>query len=230
MLIVGLLFGSFICFGLPVLGVALLMRRKKGTGKAFLLGVSAFVVSQPLLRLPILQVVLPQYAWFGVLQLSPWRYGLFLGVTAGVFEETARWIAICAFLKGKTDIEHGLAFGLGHGGAEAMLLAGIQFLSLLVMQLTGRGGFVSASAGMVFIGGLERLFAILFHMGASLLVMGGVRKKKVRYLFAAILLHTLPDAAIVILPAVFGTGVVGLEMYVALAAGVTLLAGIRSIK
>ncbi|MBD5497115.1 MAG: YhfC family intramembrane metalloprotease [Lachnospiraceae bacterium] len=76
MLAAGLLFGSFICFVLPIGGAVMLMRRKKGTGKAFLFGMLAFIVSQPLLRLPLLQLVLPQYAWFAVLQMNPWRYGL----------------------------------------------------------------------------------------------------------------------------------------------------------
>ncbi|MDE6063803.1 MAG: YhfC family intramembrane metalloprotease, partial [Lachnospiraceae bacterium] len=105
MLAAGLLFGSFICFVLPIGGAVVLMRRKKGAGKTFLFGMLAFIVSQLLLRLPLLQLVLPQYAWFAVLQLDPWRYGLFLGLTAGLFEETARWIAIRFFLKEKTNIE-----------------------------------------------------------------------------------------------------------------------------
>ena len=57
--------------------------------------------------------------------------------------------------------------------------------------------------------------------------MHGVREKKiVRFLAAAILLHTLLDAAIVILPAVFGTGTLGLELYAAAAGALTLAAGL----
>lgn len=226
MLAAGLLFGSFICFGLPIGGAVMLMRRKKGAGKAFLFGMLAFIVSQPLLRLPLLQLVLPQYAWFAVLQLNPWLYGLFLGLTAGLFEETARWIAIRFFLKEKTNIEHGLSFGLGHGGVEAMLFVGLQFVYMLFLLIMGKGALLPVGAGTVFVSSLERLSAILFHIGASLLVMHGVRRKKVRYLAAAILLHTLLDAPIVILQAVFGVGVAGIEAYVALLAIFTLLAGI----
>ncbi len=227
MLAAGLLFGSFICFVLPIGGAVMLMRRKKGAGKAFLFGMLAFIVSQPLLRLPLLQIVLPQYAWFAVLQLNPWRYGLFLGLTAGLFEETARWIAIRFFLKEKTDIEHGMSFGLGHGGVEAMLLVGLQFVNMLFLLISGRGALLPVSAEMVLISSLERLSAILFHIGASLLVMHGVRRKKARYLAAAILLHTLLDAPIVILQAVFGVGIAGIEAYASLLAVFTLLVGIR---
>ncbi|MDE6129829.1 MAG: YhfC family intramembrane metalloprotease, partial [Lachnospiraceae bacterium] len=227
MLAAGLLFGSFICFGFPIGGAILLARRRRGAGKAFFMGVLAFIVSQPLLRLPLLQLVLPQYAWFAALPLSPWRYGLFLGVTAGLFEETARWTAIRFCLKDKTNIEHGLAFGLGHGGAEAILFAGIRFVSMLFLLLTGKGALLSVSAKTVCISSLERLSAIMFHIGASLLVMHGVRRKKARYLAAAILLHTLLDAPIVILPIVFGAGIAEMETYAALTAACTLLIGIR---
>ena len=227
MLAAGLLFGSFICFVLPIVGAVMLMRRKKGTGKAFLFGMLAFIVSQPLLRLPLLQIVLPQYAWFAVLQMDPWRYSLFLGLTAGLFEETARWTAIRFFLKEKTDIEHGLSFGLGHGGAEAMLLVGLRFVNMLFLLITGRGALLPVGAEMVFVSSLERLSAILFHTGASLLVMHGVRRKKARYLAIAILLHTLLDGPIVILQAVFGVGIAGIEAYASLLAVITLLVGIR---
>lgn len=230
MLTAGLVFGILICFVLPIGGTVMLAHRKKGVGKAFLFGMLAFIVSQLLLRLPLLQYVLPQYAWFAVLQLNPWRYGVFLGLTAGLFEETARWLAVRLFLKEKTDMEHGLSFGLGHGGVEAMLFAGIQFVSMLFLLITGRGGLLPVSAGTVFISGLERLSAITFHAGASLLVMHGVRRKKAGYLAAAILLHTLLDAAVVILPVIFGAGIAILELYIALAAVCTLLLGILCYK
>lgn len=230
MLAAGLLFGILICFALPIGGAVILMHRKKGAGKAFLFGMLAFIVSQLLLRLPLLQLVLPQYAWFAVLQLSPWRYGMFLGLTAGLFEETARWLAIRFFLKEKTDIEHGLSFGLGHGGVEAILLAGIQLVSILFLMLSGRGALLPVSAEIIFISSLERLSAMTFHVGASLLVMHGVRRKKARYLAAAILLHTLLDAAVVILPAMFGTGIAILELYIALTVVCTLLPGILCYK
>lgn len=226
----GLLFGIGICFGVPIGGAVILLRRKKGTGRAFLLGALAFTVSQLLLRIPLLQFVLPQYAWFTVLQLNPWMWGIFLGLTAGLFEETARWAAIGFFLKGKQEWEHGAAFGLGHGGIEAMVLVGIPLLFAALQMFAGKGALLFGGAGSLFIGGLERLFAIAFHTGASLIVMCGIRKRKVLFLLAAILLHTLLDAAVVVLPAVFGTGIVGVETFAAVMAALTLLIGSRCDK
>lgn len=227
MLIAGLLFGCLVCYGVPVGGMLILLGRKKGIGKAFLLGMLAFAVSQLGIRIPVLQLLLPRYAWFHVLQLYPWAYGLFLGLTAGLFEEGARWIAIRFFLKDRTDLEHGLAFGLGHGGVEAMILVGLNLIAGLALILAGQGALFPATAKTVLISGLERLYAMAFHVGASLLVMRGVRKKRTAgYLAAAVVLHTVMDAAIVILPAAFGAGIAEIEIYGAAVGLLTLTAGV----
>lgn len=227
MLVLSLAFGIAICYLAPIMRLILLMRRRKGTGKAFLMGALAFIVGQLLIRIPILQLVLSQFVWFAVLPLHPWGYGLFLGLTAGLFEESARWIAISCFLKEKRCMEHGLAFGLGHGVVEAMLLTGSNLIAGIVMVLAGQGALFPADAWNVFLAGAERIFAFFFHVGASLLVMYGVREgKAVRYWTAAVALHTVVDAAAVILPAVFGIGAIGIELWAAAVGGTTLVLGI----
>ena len=84
MLLASLGIGIAICYGLPAAGLILLARKRKTAGKAFAWGAAAFVVSQLLIRIPLLQLVLPNFSWFAVMQLYPWRYGLFLGLTAGL--------------------------------------------------------------------------------------------------------------------------------------------------
>lgn len=228
MLVFGLLFGIILFYVVPVVGAIILMRRKKGAGRAFFFGLLAFSVSQLLIRVPILTLVLPRFAWFGVLQLSPWAYGSFLGLTAGLFEEVARWIAIRFFLKERTDFEHGLAFGLGHGGIENMALVGPNYIATLIAVLAGQGALLGDIGGAsVFISVGERLYAMAFHVGASLLVMYGIREgKALVYLLAAVMLHTVMDAAVVILPNVFGAGVLEVEIWGAAVGILTLVLGI----
>lgn len=227
MLVLSLAVGIGICFCVPIAGMVLLRRRGKGIGKAFAIGAAAFVVSQLLIRVPILQFVLPNFTWYIVLQMNPWAYGLFLGLTAGLAEETARWIAMAVFLKGQRSLEQGLAFGLGHGGIEAMLLIGPNMIAGLGMVLTGQGAQFPADAGSVLVAGAERIFAFVFHVGASLLVMRGVGERKAfRYWALALALHTVLDAAVVILPGVFGVGGLWIELYAAVLAGLTLCLGL----
>lgn len=227
MLLASLVVGIAICYGLPITGLILLIRKRKGAGKAFVWGIAAFVVSQLLIRVPVLQFVLPNFGWFAVMQLYPWRYGLFLGLTAGLAEETARWIAVKYFLKEEHSMEHGLAFGLGHGGIEAMLLVGLNMIAGAVMVLTGQAAQFPADGASVLIAGVERLSAMAFHVGASLLVMYGVRTgRAVRCWALAVALHGIMDAAVVILPAVFGVGTLGIELWAAVLGSLTLALGL----
>ena len=227
MLAFSLAVGIGICFCVPIGGMVLLRRGRKGIGKAFAIGAAAFVVSQLLIRTPILQFVLPNFTWYLVLPMNPWGYGLFLGLTAGLAEETARWIAMAAFLKGQRSMEHGLAFGLGHGGIEAMLLIGPNMVAGMGMVLMGQSEMFPADAGSVLIAGAERVFAFAFHVGASLLVMYGVSERRAfRYWALALALHTVLDAAVVILPGVFGVEGLWIELYAAMLGGLTLCLGI----
>ena len=227
MLVFSLAVGIGICYGIPMAGMLLLRRRGKGIGKAFAIGAAAFVVSQLLIRVPILQFVLPNFTWFIVLQMDPWAYGLFLGLTAGLAEETARWIAMAVFLKGQCSLEQGLAFGLGHGGIEAMLLIGPNMMAGMGMVLMGQSAMFPADAGSVLVSGAERIFAFVFHVGASLLVMHGVGKRRAfPYWALALALHAVLDAAVVILPGVFGVGGLWIELYAAVLGGLTLCLGL----
>lgn len=227
MLVFSLVVGIGVCYGIPLVGRVLLRRGRKGIGRAFAIGAAAFVISQLLIRTPILQFVLPNFTWYLVLPMDSWGYGLFLGLTAGLAEETARWIAMAVFLKGQHSLEQGLAFGLGHGGIEAMLLIGPNMIAGLGMVLTGQGAQFPADAGSVLVAGAERIFAFAFHVGASLLVMYGVGKRRAfRYWALALALHTVMDAAVVILPGVFGVGGLWIELYAAALGGLTLCLGI----
>ena len=228
MLMLCLIISIGICFGIPILGTVILKKHGYAVGIPFLAGVLAFTISQICIRIPILGL-LGQTGWYTVLQYQPVAYGLFLGVTAGLMEEGARWVFMRLFLKReeKQQIVHGIAFGLGHGGIEAMLLVGANLLYVLIMEMAGSGELAGVTSGAVLLAGVERIFAIMFHVGASLIVLWGIRSRKTgRYLFLAVLLHSLMDAAIVILPRVFGVGNIGVELWAAVFGGVTLAVGI----
>lgn len=227
MLIFSLIASIFICFGIPIIGIIILKKKKYAVFIPFLAGALAFFISQICIRIPVLGL-LQQTAWYNLLQYQPVAYALFLGVTAGIMEEGARWIFMKLFLRReeKQEIVHGVAFGLGHGGIEAVLLVGINLLYVLFIEISG-GGDLGVTSAAVLLGGVERIFAIAFHVGASLIVLYGIRRHKAgRYLLLAVLLHTLMDAATVILQRVFSVGAMGIEIFVAIFAGITLAIGI----
>lgn len=222
-----LMAGVLAAFGIPFAGLAALQRKYGRTGLVFLTGMAAFFISQFTVRIPILREVLPHYSWYLVMQTFPWANGFFLGATAALVEEGARWIAMKFILRDKRRLADGLAFGLGHGGIEAILLIGVNYILYLYTILSGAGALLPFEPGMVWMAVAERLFAMCFHIGASLLVLYGLKTRRTAiYWGLAFLLHMVLDAGVVILPSVFGVGGLALEVYIGAVGAAVLAAGL----
>ncbi|PEW81486.1 YhfC family intramembrane metalloprotease [Bacillus cereus] len=182
----GLIFTTMISFGLPL--VALLYAFWKKRYIPYMLGVLAFVVSQILIRIPILNYVSgtsTNFQMFSVMQ--PVLFVLFLSLSAGIFEEIARFIAMRYFMK-QRDWQSGFLFGAGHGGIEAVLIVGVPVISLLLSQTFIQNG------DSYYFGGMERIVAMVLHIGLSIIVLQAVVQKKFRYVVYAILIHGTANA------------------------------------
>lgn len=179
-----------VCIGIPLAGAVIFRRRKDGTLTTFLVGAAGFLISQPLLRMPLLSWLGKNSEWY---MLLPYEnvvgYFLFQGLTAGIFEECSRWVGLGVVRRGRTRWIDGVAYGLGHGGCEAVWMFVTQVLPLAA---SGRAGFGVA------LGAWERFFTMLVHIGFTFLVLEGVKGKKLRYLFLAVLVHGLVDFSIIL--------------------------------
>ena len=163
---------------------------------------------------------LPEHAVSRFLSANPVLLALVAGLFPGVFEETGRLIAFKTVLRNRKNRETSISYGIGHGGFEVILILGmtyLQYIAYAVMINTGIfgtvvdqvasqapeqlgsveavvsliTGFSFADLGIAFV---ERIFAVLFHIGASILVFYACRDKKQFPLFPlAILLHTGMD-------------------------------------
>lgn len=172
-----------VCFILPIVGGLWFMRKKRNVWISFLVGMAAFVISQILIRLPLLQLMQSELSVQFYFMKHPIFMILCLAFTAGLFEECARWIG-CTCIKKKHDsLYDAIAFGFGHGGVEAMLLIAPTLLMNQVSMLN------------VFISMFERCVAIGIHVALTILVWHGVHEKKLWWLMLAILLHTGMDSA-----------------------------------
>lgn len=230
-IILALSISLIVCIALPVVPFIVMQTKKRRIGRAFLFGVLAFFISQIVLRIPLLQLI-GQTMWFQTLAMNPVPYGLFLGVTAGLFEEFARFLACGLLLKRNRRYVDAVAFGFGHGGIEAILLAGLPILNSLIMIVALNKGTLDSLVGpaqaetiakqlsaltplMSSLGGVERILAVSTHLGLSILVFAGfVKNKPWRYLLIAILLHAVVDASVVIVPAYVQMNALGLEAMV----------------
>lgn len=163
---------------------------------------------------------LPDHAVSRFLSANPILPALVSGLFPGVFEETGRLVAFKTILRKRKNRETSISYGIGHGGFEVILILGmtyIQYIAYAVMINTGiigiiinqvaslapeqlgsvesvvslLKGFSFADLGIAFV---ERIFAVLFHIGASILVFYACRNKKSFWLYPfAILLHTAVD-------------------------------------
>lgn len=232
-LVISVIIDILICFGIPLGYLIYLIVNRRENIKFYFGGVCAFVISQIILRIPILNYVLPNMNWYFVMETSyPIIYSLFLGITAGLFEETARFIGFKTILRGKRNVtwENGVAFGMGHGGIEAMLLVGVGMVNELIKIINSSAALESSITNIaVLMGGFERIFAISFHVGATLIVLYGIKVAMKRYLVLAILIHGIFDSAIGILP-VLGASFYLIELWCVLWGTALLIFTVKSKK
>ncbi len=145
------------------------------------------------------------------------------GITmAGVFEECGRHIVLKYIMKKNRTRENAVLYGIGHGGIEILaviLPAIITYLAVAVLfsqgdtenalrtlNITEETAAAAFDYGMMALNVIERLFAILFHVGLTVIVYYGIINAKKGCLPAAILLHMLMD----MFPAMYQRGLVPL--------------------
>jgi len=199
---------------LPIIAGFYFARKFKLSWKLFLAGGLTFVASQ-VLHVPLVLALTSTFQSWGVV-----AYALILGVLAGLFEETARYILFKFILKKNRTWNEGIYIGLGHGGTEAIIfgvLAAIAFVNMLAyryidlstvpsippeqLQLAKQQveAYWSTPLYLAILGVVERIFAICLHVALSVMVMYGLVSKKYIWFWLAVIWHTIVDAAAVYL-------------------------------
>ncbi len=190
-----LLISGLLEFFIPVLLGLFIWSRLKAKWLAFLVGAIlwfvAYVVRSPINTYGTLWIY-QNFKGAALIYLSV----AFPSLTAGIFEESARWLAFRFAVKDHR-LENGLMYGAGHGGIESMLLVGVSVLSSAIVGYFYPQTLTSAQLAqltttpewLVFIGLWERLCAMTFHIAMSILVLESFRQKQIWYLGVAIGAH-----------------------------------------
>jgi len=155
---------------------------------------------------------------------SPWLYVAYGALAAGVFEETGRLVGFTVLKRRFQGVRTGVAYGIGHGGIEAILLVGLTMVGNLVVSVVINLGqadgvpaaVVTALTGepswMFLVGGGERVIAIALQISLSILVWVAVTHPGRRWLFPlAILFHAIGDVPAAMMQAGFLTNVAVVE-------------------
>jgi uncharacterized membrane protein YhfC len=195
-----------------------LFRKLAVEWRLFGVGVVTFIASQ-VLHIPFNAWVLdPVIRRLGLELGVPVQLAviaLLFGLSAGVFEEIARYIVYRLSLKDEGDRSWGsaLMFGAGHGGIESIILGVLVaygFIQLFALKNANLETLIpvhqleiaraqidmywSAPWYAAILGAVERAAALCFHLSASVLVMQVFKRENILWLFLAILWHTLINA------------------------------------
>ncbi|WP_420644142.1 YhfC family intramembrane metalloprotease [Candidatus Leptofilum sp.] len=211
-----LLINFLLMIGMPILLGIWLSRRLKVGWSLFAIGAGAFVLAQ-VGHLPFNWLVLQQLAWVTPDNLL--LYATFLGLSAGSFEGVMRYITFRFWAKKARSWGTGMMVGAGHGGVEAIILGVLGLINFTILLGLREGYFADilasvpedqlylvdqqiealfgVSPAIAVFGALERFFAILLHLSASLLVMQAFVRKQLRWFGAGILWHALIDGVLV---------------------------------
>jgi uncharacterized membrane protein YhfC len=229
---------------LPIVLAFYLTRKFKLSWKLVLAGVLTFIASQ-VLHLPFVAGLTALFK-NGALPAIPETWTLLftatlLGLLAGIFEETARWILYKFILKDTKTWNAGVLVGMGHGGIEAVLV-GFAALASVAGMIAMRNAdlstmgiptdqielakqqvaqFWSMPVYMAFLGLVERVFAICLHLSLSVMVLYSVAYRKPIWFWLALLWHAIVDGLTVyLLPAL---GALGIEAIVGVCAVISLV-------
>jgi uncharacterized membrane protein YhfC len=210
-------FAAFVLLLGPLALGWLARRRLNVSWKYFWVGVAIFLVFQVFLRIPLVSIV--QTALAAQIQSSTaamlaWIAALSL--SAGLVEEFGRYIAFRWLMANDPKTwKVVVMYGLGHGGIEAMVLAGFSSLSSLVLvlfwpQISGMlpatqaapiamqiAPLLGASAWLPLASVWERMCAMTLHVALSLLVLQVFRRGQMRWLWLAIGAHTLANLVVI---------------------------------
>jgi Predicted membrane protein len=218
--IIAHLLNGLLMIAMPVgLAIYLTSRWKLG-GRIWWIGAATFILSQ-IGHIPFNWVAGKILNQTGMITWDPTFQlvfnAVFLGVSAGIFEEGARYLVMRWWAKDTRSWRKGVLFGAGHGGAEAIILGAITmyaFLQLATIRNTDLSRLfpanqlalvqrqVQAYWSMTWyssmLGALERFFTIPCQIAMAVMVMQVFIRKNIGWLFVAISYHALLDGMAVV--------------------------------
>jgi len=228
---------------LPIVLAFYFTRKFSLSWKLVLAGAVTFIASQ-VLHIPLLSGLTLLFK-NGVLSIpAAWTTifnAIVLGLLAGIFEETARWILYKFILKNTRTWSEGVLVGVGHGGVEAVIL-GVLALTTVISMIAMRNvdlsalgipanqielvkkqlaDFWSAPVYMAFVGLIERVSAVSLHLSLSVMVLYSVAHRKPTWFWIALLWHAFVDALTVYLMPIIGA--LGIEGAVGICAIISLV-------
>lgn len=236
------LLNALIMIAVPIALSAYLVRRFKTGWRLVWIGALTFILSQ-VGHIPF-NIGLNRLLESGILPRLPEPYNLVFisivfGLSAGIWEETARYIAYRWPARNARTWGQALVLGSGHGGVESIILGILvlfTFIQMVAIKNVDLSQLVPAEQLALaqnqvnvywslpwydsLLGAVERFFALCFHLSASVLVLQCFTRRQIRWLFIAIAWHALLDAVAVFSVSTWGPylteGLIGIAALVSI--------------
>jgi uncharacterized membrane protein YhfC len=206
---------------MPIGLAIILVKRWKPGWKIWWIGAATFILSQAG-HIPFNWGAQALLNRTGIIYWSPIAQRIFsaafLGLSAGLFEETARYLVLRFWVKEARSWRKGILFGAGHGGAEAIILGGLVLFSYVSMMAVHNvdlsSSLTSAQIEIArqqisaywsipwydsLLGALERFFTIPAQIAMAVIVIQAFTRKRISWLFLAIAFHAIIDGTVVFL-------------------------------
>lgn len=213
--LIGIVFNLVVSLLGPFAVYFALWRRMTLSWRNIGIGAGMFVLTalvlEQILHFAVLKADPVTAAWF---KANHWAFAVYGALAAGLFEETGRYIGLRFLARRTGNPGTAVAYGLGHGGMEMLLIGALAQAAALGLALLNNRGLLDALLGtklppdalaalhaqfahLTFatasIAGFERIMALALHIALTFVVWRAVELRKTRFLFAAIAFHALAD-------------------------------------
>jgi uncharacterized membrane protein YhfC len=213
--------GAVIFFVVPII-IAIIWKKKKNEPfTTVIIGAAAFLLFVTVEKVIQSFFIMDSTPMGAFINARPVLWAFTVGFFPGLFEETGRLVAFKTLLKKRQQRETSISYGLGHGGvAEVSVIMTYTMISYIAYAALINSGEIATvikqvrelapsqlsqiedlirqltefSAMSLVTMIIERVFAVLYHTGASILVFYACKDKKKFWLYPlAVLIHTLID-------------------------------------
>ncbi len=243
---------AVLAFGLPIAAYIVLYKKKMARFRPVLMGAATFVIAAL-----FLEGLVNYFVFSGAgayLKAHPLLFALYGGLAAGLFEESGRFAAFKIMRKKYDATGDAYSFGVGHGGIEAIYIVGLAMISNIMFAAAANQNGIQALVASApaasretvaaalnamaaappadfLLSGIERIGAMAFHIGASLLVYLAAGKRGPFWFYPlAILLHLLLNIPAGLYQAGAWRNIWLIEAYNIVFGGLVLWLGIHKIR
>ncbi len=212
--------GAALFFVAPVVIAIIWKKKKKEPFTTILIGAATFMVFVIVEKIIQSFFIMDSTPIGAFINARPLLWAFTVGFFPGIFEETGRLVAFKTLLKRRTQRETAVSYGIGHGGlAEVSIIMTYTMISYIAYgvlintgmfneiieqarelapnQLSQIEGIGTQLTEFSFITLLimifERVFAVFFHIGASIIVFYACKDKKFWLYPLAVVIHGLID-------------------------------------